>query len=55
MWLETPNKLHRLQENIFLLLSVFWRAIFGAGMGGYDGHYCDVLSSGVNLFLVEGS
>ena len=33
----------------------FRRAIFGAGMGRDDGHYCDVLSSGVNVFLVEGS
>ncbi len=34
---------------------VFRRAIFGAGMGRDDGHYCDVQSSGVNLFLIEGS
>ncbi len=31
------------------------RAIFGAGMGRDAGYYCDVLSSGVNLFFVEGS
>ncbi len=34
---------------------VFRRAIFGAGMGRDDGHYCDVLSSGVYVFIVEGS
>ena len=34
---------------------VYRRAIFDAGMGRDDGHYHDVLSSGVNLFLVEGS
>ena len=34
---------------------VFGSVIFGAGMGRDDGHYCDVLSSGVNLSLVEGS
>ena len=38
-----------------LLKYVFRRAIFGAGMFMDDGHDCDVLSSGVNLFLVEGS
>ncbi len=39
--------------------SILWyvsrKAIFGAGMGRDDGYYCGVLSSGVNLFLVEGS
>ncbi len=34
---------------------VFRRAIFGAEMGKDDGHYCDVLSSEVNVLLVEGS
>ncbi len=29
---------------------VFRRAIFGAGMGRDDEHYCDVQSSGVNCF-----
>ncbi len=34
-----------------LLWYVSQRAIFGAGMGRDDGYYCDVLSSGVNLFV----
>ncbi len=38
-----------------LLWYVSQRAIFGAGMGRDDGYYCDVLTSGVNLFLAEGS
>ncbi len=29
---------------------LFRRAIFGAGMGRDDEHYCDVQSSGVNCF-----
>ncbi len=34
---------------------IFQRAIFGAAMGRDDGHYCDMLSFGVNVFLVKGS
>ncbi len=41
------------QQNVPLLWYVFRRAIFGAGMGRDDWYYWDVLSSGVNLFLVE--
>ena len=42
-------------STMVVLEYVFRRGIFGAWMGRDDGHYCDVQSSGVNLFLVEGS
>ncbi len=44
-----------MKNSLPFLEYVFRRAIFGAWMGRDDGHYCDVQSSGVNLFLVEGS
>ena len=44
IWIETMH-----------LWYVSRRAIFGVGMGRDDGYYCDVLSSGVKLFIVEGS
>ncbi len=55
-WLSQPTPLTNncLPAN-WLLWYVSRKAIFGAGMGRDDGYYCGVLSSGVNLFLVEGS
>ncbi len=53
----TSGKKQTKQNMKQLLWYVSGRAIFGAGisMGKDDGYYCDVLSSGVNLFLVQGS
>ena len=57
IWVASHSFIWPNCQNIGLLFVVrFPNSDLWAGMGRKDdGHYCDVLSSGVNVFLVEGS